>query len=200
VNKNQSGVHGPEGKGAKHAEPRSFRNFDEFFNAEYRQVIGFLMVQGAGLEEAKDAAQEAMTEVAQRWSSIKHPRAYVRLIARRAYYRMDADDRRARSPNGGTRVELDSDVAINTAVLQDWVETLAELDAILNAFQTLPATQREVVALYLSGLTPQQIAVGFEMNPATVRSNLRHGLGRLRAILAIPDEAPTRTGRHRNEV
>ena len=171
-------------------------SLDEFFRANFRPVVGLLLSMGANLEEAQDAAQEAMTEVAQRWDTIRNPRAYVRTVARNAYYKMNVDEAKLRSPNSGmTRVDLDPDAMVDTEVLEEWIITLTEVDAVLNVIQKLPERQRETLALYLSGMSPLEISQQLGRNPATVRSNLRHGLKALKETLAIPDDDPTRTGR-----
>lgn len=167
-----------------------FDRFDDYFKADYRSLISFLIFIGASLEQAKDAAQEAMSQVAARWAAIANPKSYARCVARRAYYRMNEDDQRARSPQRGrTQIELDGDLAVNTAVFADFVKTITELDAIQTAIQRLSPVQRETVAMYLSGFSPQETAEVLKSKPATVRSNLRHGLRELKKLLEIPEGA-----------
>jgi RNA polymerase sigma-70 factor (ECF subfamily) len=197
TNEIQSSTDPGKGDETPNPVPQKYSNFDEFFLAEYRLVVGLLLSLGAQLDQAKDAAQEAMIEIAQRWASIEYPKSYVRIVARRSFYRMNADDIRARSPQGGSRIELDDDLVVNTAALHDWVQTITELDSILNAIATLPPKQREVVALSLSGLSPQEIAAELDANDSTVRSNLRHGLTAIKAHLTRLAENAASTGRQR---
>jgi RNA polymerase sigma factor (sigma-70 family) len=184
-----------KGGDAAMKERPAFETFDDYFRTDYRSVVGFLMLLGAGFEEARDAAQEGMVEAARRWGSIDHPKAYVRIAARRAYYRQDLDDRRSRLATVGRRTDSESDLAVNTAALNDWVTTITELDAIQSSCNALPEAQREVVAMHIQGFTPQEIAAELGRNSATVRSNLRHGLSTLRRSL-MKTANPEPTGRH----
>jgi RNA polymerase sigma factor (sigma-70 family) len=189
INKGPSEVTTP-GSGVSEIEGPEFKTFDDYFRADYRLVVSFLMMIGARLEEAEDAAQEAMAEVARRWATIKHPKAYARLASKRMFLRKRVDDERSLGFRGGARLPLDSDLAVDTAVLADWVTTLTELDAILTAVQALPPVQREIVAMYMSGFEPKAIAAELKRRPSTVRSNLRHGLRELRKLLTeVPEGA-----------
>src|SRR5690348_15974151 len=62
-----------------------YSGFDEFFYIEFKPVCRHLITFGALPEEACDATQEAMIQVAQRGDSIRAPRAFVRKVALREY-------------------------------------------------------------------------------------------------------------------
>jgi RNA polymerase sigma factor (sigma-70 family) len=61
-------------------------DFVAFADAEYHQVVRFLMRTGVGLEEAKDLTQHAFMRgwekvLRGRWPEVAHPRAWVRQVA-----------------------------------------------------------------------------------------------------------------------
>jgi RNA polymerase sigma-70 factor (ECF subfamily) len=65
-----------------------------FFDAHYHRVVRFVMLGGACLEEAQDAAQEAfaeswalMTADLARWQAVTNPAAWIRVVALRKYRR-----------------------------------------------------------------------------------------------------------------
>jgi hypothetical protein len=106
-------------------EPR-FSGFAEFFELEFKSVCRHLVALGAQLEEACDATQEAMIQVAQRWDSTKAHRAYVRKVAMREYIASNVNMRKglkAVARERGVSEEASEEVT-------DTISSLVELDVI----------------------------------------------------------------------
>lgn len=67
--------------------------FLDFYEHEYRRVVRHMIVYGASLHDAHDAAQEAFTDAWQflipslDWLRITHPRAWIRRVAMRKHIR-----------------------------------------------------------------------------------------------------------------
>ena len=57
----------------------------DFYRSGIPGLVAFVMWLGAGAEEAADIAQETMTWAWQNWKGIRHPRAWVRIVASREY-------------------------------------------------------------------------------------------------------------------
>ncbi len=149
------------------------------------------MAFGAYIEEASDATQEGMIEVAQRWERIKYPRAYVRKVAMREYIASDVSLKRvaeALTPKHGATEEASDETA-----------SIIELGIIRTAIAELPISQRETIAWVLSGYLVSEIATQTQQNADTIRSNLRHARKALRKKLwEAPEGADllrTRMGR-----
>lgn len=56
-------------------------NFDQFFRREFNALVVFVRRLGLGLEDAKDAAQRAMTQACRHWDQLQHPLVWVRIAA-----------------------------------------------------------------------------------------------------------------------
>jgi DNA-directed RNA polymerase specialized sigma24 family protein len=55
--------------------------FAEFFRAEAAPLAAVARRAGFGLEQSKDAAQEALSRTYPRWSHLQQPQAWVRVVA-----------------------------------------------------------------------------------------------------------------------
>jgi len=77
--------YGPDRK-QRHRCPRRIV-IPGFYRACTPGLVTFVMWLGAGAEEGADVAQEAMTKAWQHWEQIRHPRAWVRIVASREYVR-----------------------------------------------------------------------------------------------------------------
>jgi RNA polymerase sigma-70 factor, ECF subfamily len=154
-------------------------DFDAFYAASYRRLVGQLFVVLGDLNEAEDVVQEAFTRAAARWSRIRAydaPEAWVRRVAlhqaftvlRRAKRQLRLLGRLAPSREPP---ELPSDV----------VDVLA-------AMRRLPANQREVLVLhYLVELTLDEVARHLRIPGGTVRSRLARGRRALAMALGLDD-------------
>src|SRR5206468_11577300 len=76
----------------EHADVTEFSTveFAAFYTSEMRPLIRHVMraVPGADMHQAADAAQSAFMQAYQTWSTIRHPRAWLRTVAVREYHRV----------------------------------------------------------------------------------------------------------------
>ncbi|MET9458233.1 sigma-70 family RNA polymerase sigma factor [Streptomyces canus] len=152
-------------------------DFDSFFRQEYRKLVGFLRWIGASQEEAEDSAQTAMLKALEKWTEIEHPRAWVRTAAERYFLRSAVRDLDAptRAIRGGWGVS--EELACPESPSRD------EEQSVLALLGKLGYKQRQVMAYYIDGFCPNEIANLIGDNPATVRSNLRSARVNLDRIL-----------------
>jgi RNA polymerase sigma-70 factor (ECF subfamily) len=153
-------------------------DFETFFRENLTAVTSFLIRSGAGRIEAEDAVQEAMVLAYRSWSTIRHPRAWVRLVSWRLYtasgVKVDevADTRR-------------SDDLLNSLAVDDLFVLLGdEQRRVVAALRRLPLAQRVVMAWYYDGYRPWEIALILGKPASTVRSDLRFARSRLRHQLS----------------
>jgi len=156
--------------------------FDRFFRARYRDLVRHVMRFGATLDEAEEAAQEAMITAYQRWPTITNPNAWTWRVACRAYLRV-ARRRRIRE-------------VLAPAEGLPLVSTPDGTDALLSTFRVrsllgrLAAQQRRVVAWWLDGYQFNEIANKLDVQTSTVRSLFRHARARLARLLRDQAAAP----------
>jgi RNA polymerase sigma factor (sigma-70 family) len=147
---------------------------------ELSSLVWFVMSLGASVHEAADVAQSAFVEAFPGWDSIRHPRAWLRQVAGRIYYR--------RLGRTETPVEVIPDrqgpVSAATAT-----EMRDEARAVLAALADLPPKQRQVMAWHVDGFSPAEIASALDVDPAAVRQNLAKARRNLKKQLGIA-EAP----------
>ena len=126
-------------------------------------MVWFLMSLGASGHEAADVAQTAFTEAFPVWPTIRCPRAWLRQVASRIYYRQL---NRAETP-----VESlpDGQGPLSAAVA---TELRDEARTVLAALASLPPRQREVMAWHIDGFGSAEIAATLHIDPAAVRQNL----------------------------
>jgi len=121
-------------------------------------------------EQAEDLVQQAFAGAIDRWSSIEEPLPYLK----RAIVNManDVHRRSARARLFMMRVQVEP------------VTELPEVDETWTHIQRLPYRQRAVLVLhYYSDLPLHQIAEILSRPAATIRSDLRRALDRLRKVL-----------------
>ncbi|GAA0815462.1 SigE family RNA polymerase sigma factor [Spirilliplanes yamanashiensis] len=164
---------------------QSSDEFDAFYAASSRRVLGQVYAMVGNRAEAEDAVAEAYVRAWHRWSSVREadsPEAWVRRVAyriavsawRKAVNRLRAHHRDAAEEH----VE---------AVGPDHV-------AIVTALRRIPVDQRRVVVLHhLTGLSVAEIAAEVGASPNTVKTWLARGRRAMAEHLA--DEADTLTGR-----
>lgn len=162
-------------------------DFDDFFRIELPRLVGFLINAGFGLEEARDAAAEAMLSTLQAWAELDYPKAYVRKAAHHVASNQTRRDqeRTLRSIQGGwvTPDQIDP-----FATVDDALDGPARLSELMNL---LPHRQRLVLAWHLDGFANTEIACHLNMRPATVASHLRHAKQRMRDQLQTLDRSTT---------
>jgi RNA polymerase sigma factor (sigma-70 family) len=153
--------------------------FEELFQSEYRPIIRRLMALGATLEEAQDCADEAFYEIYRRWEHIERPAAYLQRAATSHFFKARQRDReRPLREAMAAEVIADHDPAaaadFNAWEDQEWITQMLD---------RLPAAQRQVLALVVSGLQPSEIGVLLGKDAATVRQNLRHARRMLQRVV-----------------
>jgi RNA polymerase sigma-70 factor (ECF subfamily) len=154
-------------------------DFDAFYAASYRRLVGQLFVVLGDLNEAEDVVQEAFTRAAARWSRVRAyeaPEAWVRRVALHQAFTVLRRAKRqlrllGRLPSGREPPEMPSEV----------VDVLA-------AMRRLPATQREVLVLhYLVELTLDEVARHLRIPGGTAKSRLARGRRALARALGLDD-------------
>ncbi|GAA3081753.1 sigma-70 family RNA polymerase sigma factor [Streptosporangium carneum] len=141
------------------------REFSAFYRSTFRQLIAFLIKQGASVPIASDIAQDTMIKVYQRWTDIDQPKAWVHTVASRALVRKIADIH-----------EHPHDQVPEPTSLLPCPDTVAEWETrhdALRVFRSLPPRQRQVLAWTYSGFTPSEIAQQLGMTPNVVSANLK---------------------------
>ena len=146
---------------------RSEADFEAFYNASSRRLLGPVYAMVGDLAEAEDALQEAYARAWQRWDRVagyEDPEAWVRTVAyriavsswRRTVNRLRAH-RRGAGPDeapGATPDRL----------------------ALIAALRAIPAEQRRTIVLHhLVGLSVEEIAAETGTPAGTVKSRLARG-------------------------
>ncbi|MBC9006157.1 RNA polymerase sigma factor [Micromonospora aurantiaca (nom. illeg.)] len=154
--------------------------FAEFFAAEFPSLVSFLLLQGASLEEAEDAVQEAMLLTLPHWNTINSPRAYVRVAAMRRLQRQRQMLRNRARPFA----EVPEPSQMRNP---HEIEAASEKQHVLAVLGRLPQRQRQVIALTIDGYSPAEIAEMLHVDPVSVRSSLRHARQSLRTALHVEE-------------
>ncbi|MGW4759409.1 RNA polymerase sigma factor [Streptomyces chartreusis] len=133
---------------------------------------------GGTPEEAKDAAQSALIDLLQNWSTVRAPRAWCRKAAAHHFLRSDIRDNKIdqlmRTDFVARRA---SEPYLLCSPLEEWEFVTKFVE------NNLTGVQRQVIAWAIDGYEPQAIAEQLNMSPATVRSNLRHARKKLASAL-----------------
>jgi len=161
-------------------------DFAVFYRSEVRPLVGFLMMQGAGVADAADLAQESMVEAFRRWVTIRHPRAWVRRVATRAYIRRATaiqEQPTCDVPEPSLLLRPQADIAV-------WEQR----QEVLRALAALPQRQRQIMAWIYDGFTPQEIAEELGLTAEAVRASALKARRALAKNLQFDGE-----GDHRDE-
>ena len=134
-------------------------SFEQFYRQEMAALVRFVRRYGASPYAAADAVHEAFAEAYPKWDSIKAPRAWLRLVAARFYYR-----RKLRE----TPVD---DVPDRPAIYEDVIEIGEQGRRVFDALAALPERQRQVMAWHLDGYSHAEIAELLSITAAAVRQN-----------------------------
>ncbi len=150
--------------------------FAEFFRAEHKKLIRFVMAIGAGGEEAAEIAQVTFVKAFESWDAIRAPRAWIRRVAANEL----AVARRAarRETPQGTLPDAPAPASAPVALA---VELTEEARQVLAALQALPPRQRQVMAWVIDGFGATEIARELGVSPDSVRQShakARKNLGR----------------------
>jgi RNA polymerase sigma factor (sigma-70 family) len=157
-------------------DPQVDSEFEKFYRKTTKQLVAFLLMQGACVNDAADIVQHTMTEAYRRWTRIRQPRAWAYRVASRTLIRRFATIREefAAEPPEPRPPLLRPDAAENWEQNHDISRILAHL----------PPRQRQVIAWTLSEYTPSEIAAELHMTPEAVRSSLYRARQTLSAYLA----------------
>lgn len=139
--------------------------FSAFYRADFTRLVGFLILVGAGREDAVDAAQETMRTLYQKWREVRHPRAWARTTGRRVLIHA------LRSPQEQDLGEPPEPAAALLVGDQAIWESL-ERDEVLAILRELPPCQRQALALTFDEFSPAEIAQTLDVPAVQVRGNL----------------------------
>lgn len=175
----------PDEVGRPGVEPVDLRyarelEFELFYKQQMPRLVAFLIVHGAPPDLAVDVSQETMVETFHKWEDIDHPRAWIRTVASRMWWRQ-AQERQREHP----RAELAEHLLAAASTEAD--EVLNRM-AFLRALELLPVAQRQVMAWTYDGFQPVEIATHLGKPPATVRSLLRDARATLRRAYGSDEE------------
>jgi RNA polymerase sigma-70 factor (ECF subfamily) len=150
------------------------------FEASYGRLVGQLYGVCRDLTEAEDVVAEAFARAVQHrrtFARLDNPEAWLRTVA------VNVSRTRAR------RRRLLGDRRHTQAVRHPALED--DRLALMAALRTLPAPQREAIALhYLADLPVQAVADATGVPVGTVKTRLRRGRAALALLLAdVPDDA-----------
>lgn len=170
-----AGVTASPDAGALSARPGrvSGVDFADFFCAEHKQVIRFMVALGANGDDAADIAQAAFLKAFQQWDSIHCPRAWVRRVAMNEL----ASSRRGSRREVPCETVPDSQVPASAALA---VELREEGRQVIEALGTLPPKQRDVLAWRIDGFSAAEIAEELGVRPESVWQNLSKAKKKLR--------------------
>jgi RNA polymerase sigma factor (sigma-70 family) len=164
---------GPEALPAGAAGLRDVE-FAQFFRAEHKQLIRFLMATGASGDEAAEIAQATFFKAFEGWDAIRAPRAWIRRVATNE---LIAARRAARRETPRATLP-DAPAPISTAMAAELTE---EARQVLAALRALPPGQRQVMAWIIDGFGAAEIASELGVSPESVRQShakARKNLGR----------------------
>jgi RNA polymerase sigma-70 factor (ECF subfamily) len=147
--------------------------FRAFYLETTKQLVAFLILQGARLHDAADIAQDTMTLAYRRWDTIDHPRAWSYRVASRALIRKlsSVHEEPVAEPH-------------NPLLRAPGVEHWEQHQDVARMLARLPGRQRQVMAWTLSEYTPAEIANELGMTSDAVRASLYQARRALRAYLA----------------
>ena len=159
-----------------------------FYDTEYHQVIGFMMKNGASLQDAQDAAQEAFAESWDlmqtrpgTWRAIANQRAWIRTVALRKYRRPPGPRIRPQLAPGPEIPEL-------PAHEPEPGELTVQTQAVLHALRCLDEEARPVMAFRLDEFSTEEIAAALGIAEQRVRDIMKKARRDLKRILAASAE------------
>ena len=159
-------------------------DFDAFYTATSRRVVGYLYVVFGNLPEAEDAAHEAYARAWQRWPKVQRyddPEAWVRTVA----FRVGVSSWRK------TRNRLSAHRANAT---EDVPDLSPDRLTVVSALRRLPVEQRRVLVLHhMQGLTVEEISAETGTPTGTIKSWLARGRRALAPYVSeFADDEPPR--------
>lgn len=156
----------------------------EFYDANYHRVVRFIMHDGASLQDAQDAAQEAFAES---WALMDgHPHRWLEIISKEAWIRVVALRRYRRPPGSRIRVRLAEEFLIPELPQPgpEPGELTAQIQMVLHALRNLDERERSVMAFYLDDFPTTAIAEALNLTQQEVRDIKKKARAALKAALA----------------
>jgi RNA polymerase sigma-70 factor, ECF subfamily len=157
-------------------------DFDEFYAATSRRLVGQLYAMTGDLNEAEDAVQEAYIRAWQRWPRIRgyhDQEAWIRTVA----YRISI------SAWSKARNRLTAHRRASRHAGQP--EISPDLLTLVSALRKIPEPQRRAIVLhYLAGLSVEEIAAETGAPTGTVKARLARGRKALAPLVCDLDEPP----------
>ena len=159
-----------------------------FYDAQYHRVIRFVMQRGASLEDAQEAAHEALTESwmmmttqPAKWRAITNQSAWIRTVAFRKYQR---------PPGPHIRPPLAADAELPDLPTPGpgLDEVTAQAQMVLQALRTLDEEARAVMAFTLDGFGTAEIAAELDISEQRVRDVKKKARTTLKRVLAVSNE------------
>jgi RNA polymerase sigma factor (sigma-70 family) len=178
-------VSGPGGNGVCDGwcEPPEW--FEPYFREHYRDLLRVALIVGGARHEpeAEDAVQSVMVQqiAAGRWEHIAKAHPYFSTAVVRAVLVMHR--RRAHRPEAPW---TDANDQFGGPAGGDGLTVWEDTEWVKDLLSSLPARQRDVMALILDGLSTAEVAELLGTNVVTVRSNLRHARDGLAKQLTEP--------------
>ena len=159
-------------------------DFDGFYAATYRRMVGQLYAMTGSLTEAEDCVQEAYARAWQRWAEVSRhgaPEAWVRTVA----YRLSVSSWR-KTVNRLSAHRRERGQGVVQGLNPDHL-------ALVAALRRISADQRESIVLFhLVGLSVEEIAAQSGVPAGTVKARLSRGRKALAPHLSESiDPAPT---------
>ncbi|NYE37330.1 RNA polymerase sigma-70 factor (ECF subfamily) [Nocardioides cavernae] len=164
------------------ARPNAVDRVQEVYATSYRRLVGQLTGVTGDPVEAEDAVMEAFARAvnsSRSFLAAENPEAWLRTVAvnvsrtrwRRARFFRDVSHRLADGPADGAYADLPADRV-----------------ALLAALRTLPAAQREAIALHhLADLPVHEVAEAVGAPVGTVKARLARGRAALAVLLTDTD-------------
>ncbi|MGW4116634.1 RNA polymerase sigma factor [Actinosynnema sp. NPDC004786] len=152
--------------------------FAAFYREWTKPLVGFLVVQGAGVALAADLVQTTMATLYRRWPEVGHPRAWAYVTASRALVRAMSTVRETPTDDP----EPQPSPLLRTGATN--IELWEQRHDLIERIRRLPSRQRQVMAWTLHEHTPAEIAERLGLSREAVRSNLYQARNTLKAWLA----------------
>uniref|UniRef100_UPI003F49712D RNA polymerase sigma factor n=2 Tax=Streptomyces chartreusis TaxID=1969 RepID=UPI003F49712D len=161
---------------AQGATEQERTEFAAFFRKDWPDLLRHMAVLGWDEAAAKEAAQEAMTRLFEGWSTVDHPKSWVRTTAQRAAKKAASRDAQ-RLTRSREAARLDAQEPSRA------LDSVTESQEVLRLLRTLPPQQRAVMAWTYDGFSSDEISHLLAIPRATVDSHRRHARNRLKEIL-----------------
>lgn len=155
----------------------------DFYRDQYAGVVKYLVHVGAAHHEAEDAAQEAMIRLFRNWPGISNHHGWVRRVALNVFL----SARNKANREAAKTLAMASLISVDDGHFDD----PGEAESVRKLLAVLPPAQRTTFALFVDGLTVDEVAAALHAPAATVRSNRRHARERLKRNLPADMQTAT---------